>query len=67
MQHINALTSAVDMSLMMDLYNGDYNISTAHYDDFKVADASNDYSLTIGGHSGNIGEATNSREKGYER
>ena len=52
MRHINALTSAVDMSLMMDLYNGDYNISTAHYDDFKVADASDDYRLTVGGHGG---------------
>lgn len=48
------------MSLMMEMYSEDHN-STMHvqYDHCKVADASNDYKLTISGYSGNNGEALN--------
>ena len=41
----------VVVMIMIVTMEGFY-VSAAHYDDFKVADASDDYRLTVGGHGG---------------
>ncbi|KAK7090977.1 fibrinogen C domain-containing protein 1-like isoform X2 [Littorina saxatilis] len=63
---VHALTTAVDMSMRLEMYNAQYDLLHGQYDVFRVAGASHNYRLTVAGHSGNAASTIASDSNGQQ-